>query len=78
MPAAATRCRAALAATIPGCDSVYCGHVGDGNLHLVAWVPGLDGSAQPKQAMDKVVYATLRDYAGSISAEHGIGTTKRL
>ena len=77
MPAAATRCKAALAAARPGCGSVYCGQVGDGNLHLVAWMPGLDGSTQPKQAIDEVEYATVRDFAGSISAEHGIGTTKR-
>ena len=77
MQAAATRCKAVLAAAPPGCDSVDCVQVGDGNLHLVAWVPGLDGSTQPKQAMDEVEYATVRDFAGSISAGHGIGTTKR-
>ena len=73
----ATRCKAALATAIPGCDSVYYGHVGDGNLHLIAWVPGLAAADQPKQVMDDVVYGTVRDFAGSISAEHGIGTTKR-
>ena len=77
MPAAATRCNAALAAARPGCDSVYYGHIGDGNLHLVAWVPGLAAADQPKPLMDDIVYGTVRDFAGSISAEHGIGTTKR-
>ena len=77
MPVAATRCMAALAAARPGFVNVHCGQVGDGNLHLVAWMPGLDGSTQPKQAIDEVEYATVRDFAGSISAEHGIGTTKR-
>jgi len=73
----ATRCKAALATSIPGCDSVYYGHVGDGNLHLVAWVPGLPVEHQPKHAMDEAVYGTVRELAGSISAEHGIGTLKK-
>jgi FAD/FMN-containing dehydrogenase len=73
----ATRCKAALSASIPGCESVYYGHVGDGNLHLVAWVPGLSVEQQPKHAMDEAVYGTVRDLSGSISAEHGIGTLKK-
>jgi FAD/FMN-containing dehydrogenase len=77
MDAFATRCKAALAAQIPGCESVYYGHIGDGNLHLVAWVPGLAVEAQPKHAMDEAVYGTVREFAGSISAEHGIGTVKK-
>jgi FAD/FMN-containing dehydrogenase len=27
--------------------------------------------------MDEAVYGTVRDFKGSISAEHGIGTTKK-
>jgi len=77
MDAFAARCKAALALSIPGCDSVYYGHIGDGNLHLVAWVPGLGVQAQPKHEMDEAVYGTVRDFKGSISAEHGIGTTKK-
>ena len=49
MPVAATRCMAALAAARPGCGSVYCGQVGDGNLHLVAWVPGLTAARNPSR-----------------------------
>jgi len=73
----ATRCKAGLAAGIAGCDSVYYGHIGDGNLHLVAWVPQLKGAAQPKELMDGIVYGTVRDLGGSVSAEHGIGTLKK-
>jgi FAD/FMN-containing dehydrogenase len=77
MDAYVQRCKAALAATIPGCEAVYYGHIGDGNLHLVAWVPGLSIEDQPKEAMDEVIYGCVRDFHGSVSAEHGIGTVKK-
>jgi FAD/FMN-containing dehydrogenase len=71
------RCKAALATGIPGCDSVYYGHIGDGNLHLVSWVPGLRVDQQPKEEMDRIVYCLVREMGGSVSAEHGIGTLKK-
>lgn len=71
------RCKAALASGIPGCDSVYYGHIGDGNLHLVSWVPGLSVDQQPKEEMDQIVYGLVREMGGSVSAEHGIGTLKK-
>jgi len=73
----AARCKAALAARIPGCDSVYYGHIGDGNIHLVAWVPGLGLGLQPKEQMDEVIYGLVREFGGTVSAEHGIGTAKK-
>ena len=73
----ARQCKAALASHIPGCESVYYGHIGDGNLHLVSWVSGLPVESQPKHAMDEVIYGLVRDFGGSISAEHGIGTAKK-
>jgi FAD/FMN-containing dehydrogenase len=75
MDAYAQRCKAALAAH--GCDSVYYGHIGDGNLHLVTWLPGARVEQQPKNAMDEVIYGLVRELRGSVSAEHGIGTTKK-
>jgi FAD/FMN-containing dehydrogenase len=77
MDAFATRCKAALPEGIPGCESVYYGHIGDGNLHLVAWVPGLSLELQPKEAMDEIIYGLVRELGGSVSAEHGIGTMKK-
>ncbi len=71
------QCKAALAERIPGCESVYYGHIGDGNLHLVAWVPGLTVEAQPKAAMDETIYDLVRAFGGTVSAEHGIGTVKK-
>ncbi|MEO7241984.1 MAG: FAD-binding oxidoreductase [Variovorax sp.] len=71
----AERCRQALQAGVPGCESMYYGHVADGNLHLVAWVPG--AAEQPKQAIEEIVYGLVRSFDGSVSAEHGIGTLKK-
>jgi FAD/FMN-containing dehydrogenase len=51
------------------------GHIGDGNLHLFVY-PGSEGEHLHKQSDDDV-YAPLQAIAGSISAEHGIGTEKR-
>ena len=48
------------------------GHIGDGNLHLVA---GLEDSARAEE-LDEIIYSALAG-AGSVSAEHGIGTLKR-
>ncbi len=68
-------CKAELAARIPGCQSVFYGHIGDGNMHLLAWVPG--APEQPEDAVDEVVYGLVRNHHGTVSAEHGIGTLKK-
>src|SRR4029453_6419327 len=68
-------CKAELATRIPGCQSVVYGHIGDGNMHLLAWVPG--AAEQPEDAVDEVVYELVRRHHGTVSAEHGIGTLKR-
>ena len=60
-----------------GVQSIYYGHVGDGNLHLVAWLDGASLTEQPKEAMDAVIYGLVKACGGSISAEHGIGTQKK-
>ena len=77
MDAYARQCKAALAQAIPGCESVYYGHIGDGNLHLVSWVPGLSVEQQPKEEMDAVIYGLVQQFGGTVSAEHGIGTVKK-
>jgi FAD/FMN-containing dehydrogenase len=69
------RCQAALAERVPGCESVFYGHIGDGNVHIVTYLAGV--AEQPKDAVEDVVYGLVRDYAGTVSAEHGIGTLKR-
>ena len=75
MDRAVAACRSRLAAAAPGARAVFYGHIGDGNLHAMAWEPGR--AAPPKDLIDAAVYETVREYGGTVSAEHGIGSTKR-
>ena len=68
-------CRKALETRWPGLLNVYYGHVGDSNLHISVSVPG--AGPEVMHEVDDIVYAALRPFGGSISAEHGIGTLKR-
>lgn len=69
------RCRGALAQAFPGIDSFYYGHIGDGNLHIIVHLPG--AAQQPKDVVNAIVYGLVREFGGTVSAEHGIGTLKR-
>ena len=71
----AASCRAQLSAELPGCRSLFYGHIADGNMHIVAFVPG--ATPQPKERIAAHVYGLVRQYRGTISAEHGIGTSKK-
>jgi len=51
------------------------GHMGDGNLHLIAGVP--DREKATKARLNELIYEPLRALGGSVSAEHGIGIEKR-
>ena len=48
------------------------GHVGDGGVHL-----NVTGLESDDLAIDDTIVEIVADFHGSISAEHGIGTTKR-
>jgi FAD/FMN-containing dehydrogenase len=66
--------------SFPGARPVCFGHIGDGNLHFNISQPvGADKQAFLNQweAMNDVVFALVKKYSGSISAEHGIGRLKR-
>jgi FAD/FMN-containing dehydrogenase len=65
--------RDTLARRWPAATLVVFGHLGDGNLHLVAGV----GDASARHDVEEMVYAPLARRNGSISAEHGIGLQKR-
>lgn len=71
----ADTCRARLTAEIPNALSVYYGHVGDGNIHIVALSRG--AAPQPTDAISAIVYDTVRTFGGTVSAEHGIGLLKK-
>ncbi|MGB5627548.1 MAG: FAD-binding oxidoreductase [Woeseiaceae bacterium] len=49
------------------------GHMADGNLHFFI-APGVEGDYHAES--DACVYEPLREYGGSVSAEHGIGLEK--
>ena len=57
----------------PGGMCIALGHMADGNLHFFV-APGEDGDH--RAASDECVYEPLREYGGSVSAEHGIGLEK--
>jgi FAD/FMN-containing dehydrogenase len=65
---------------IPGSRPVIFGHVGDGNMHFNVSQPIGANSAEFLDRSDEVhavVYEVVGRYNGSISAEHGVGRSKR-
>ncbi|MCB0706348.1 MAG: FAD-binding oxidoreductase [Saprospiraceae bacterium] len=69
-----------LLAEYPALDIVCFGHLGDGNIHINIPRPaGADTAAfkQSCEAISRKVYHLVEAYAGSISAEHGIGLIKK-
>ena len=72
---------AALMQAFPGVRLVNFGHLGDGNLHYNVQAPiGGDATAflrDHEAAVNSIVYNAVDAFAGSISAEHGIGSLKR-
>ncbi len=55
--------------------TVTFGHLGDNNIHIGVMI-GPD-TLDAKSRIEETVYETLREFGGSISAEHGIGQHKR-
>ena len=51
------------------------GHMGDGNLHLM--INCGEGNWDAKELVEKMVYAPLQSIHSSVSAEHGIGLSKK-
>jgi FAD/FMN-containing dehydrogenase len=71
---------ALVAALVPGVRPVPFGHLGDGNIHFNFSVPkGGDGEAFLARwsEISRAVHDLVHEFAGSISAEHGIGVMKR-
>jgi FAD/FMN-containing dehydrogenase len=65
---------------LPGARPISFGHIGDGNIHFNFSAPK-DGDAAAFLArweeVQRIVHDMVCDFAGSISAEHGIGVQKR-
>ncbi len=65
---------------IPGVRMVNFGHLGDGNLHYNVQAPeGSDAAAflrEQEERVNTIVYDSVQEFGGSISAEHGVGSLK--
>jgi D-lactate dehydrogenase (cytochrome) len=75
-----TRASAAVCQRLPGIRPIAFGHVGDGNIHFnLTQPPGMDKAAYLVrwQEFNDIVHGVVRELAGSVSAEHGVGLLKR-
>ena len=64
----------------PDFEIIWFGHIGDGNLHLNILKPDTLAKEEFFERCNKVstwVMETVEKYQGSISAEHGVGLTKK-
>lgn len=64
----------------PDFEICWFGHIGDGNLHLNILKPenlSKDEFFAKCQVVNKYVFEIVKKYDGSISAEHGVGMTKK-
>ena len=64
----------------PDFEVIWFGHIGDGNLHLNILKPenlSKDEFFAKCAIVNQWVFETVQKYNGSISAEHGVGMTKR-
>ena len=71
---------AALERDFPGARVICFGHIGDGNLHYNCFVPGRRGDdpvALAATDVNRTVLDVVQRFAGSFSAEHGVGQAKR-
>jgi FAD/FMN-containing dehydrogenase len=63
--------------TFPRAQICHCGHVGDGNIHVIIVFPNDIGDADAREAAageaNTIVHQESVASGGSISAEHGIG-----
>jgi FAD/FMN-containing dehydrogenase len=80
VPAFLKDAQAAAVAVVAGARPFPFGHLGDGNIHYNVLQPiGADKDDYLKHwdEMNAAVFAVVKKYGGSISAEHGIGVLKR-
>jgi FAD/FMN-containing dehydrogenase len=70
----------AVSAAMPGIRPVPFGHLGDGNLHFNFSQPvGMDGDTflARRPELHAIVHGLVKEFGGSVAAEHGIGRYKR-
>lgn len=64
----------------PTWEVIWFGHIGDGNLHInILRPPGMSKEEFVKECrqVDEMVFQAVKNQQGSISAEHGVGLTKK-
>lgn len=64
----------------PTWEVIWFGHIGDGNLHINILRPsGMTKEDFVKECrkVDLMIFESVQKYKGSISAEHGVGLTKK-
>jgi FAD/FMN-containing dehydrogenase len=82
VPAFLDRVTAALAERFPAARPLFVGHLGDGNIHVLALFPRdhfADRAAfeATAETVNDCVFGVVDAFAGSITAEHGIGRSLR-
>ena len=80
VPAFIEQANAAVSKLIPGCRPLPFGPMGAGNIHYNVTQP--EGADREKflarwDEVNAVVFALVKKFGGSISAEHGVGVMKR-
>ncbi|MCX7282003.1 MAG: FAD-binding oxidoreductase [Alphaproteobacteria bacterium] len=79
IPAFLAKATLAVRAIVPGARPVSFGHLGDGNIHFNFNAPGAGHDPEFLARWDEVqqtVHDIVKEFCGSISAEHGIGVMK--
>lgn len=69
-----------VSARYPDFEIIWFGHIGDGNVHLNILKPeDLDLKTFQEQCgkVSREVFQLVKNYAGSVSAEHGVGLLKK-
>lgn len=69
-----------LTTAYPSLTVVWFGHIGDGNLHINILRPDdmtKEIFVQECRRVDEHIFKTIQKYQGSISAEHGVGLSKK-
>jgi glycolate oxidase subunit GlcD len=64
----------------PQFEAVWFGHIGDGNLHINILKPKdmtSDKFLGECKRVDEIMFAMIEKFHGSVSAEHGVGLTKK-
>jgi glycolate oxidase subunit GlcD len=80
VPAFLKETDAVLKQNYPDFKVVWFGHIGDGNMHINILKPeGLDRETFLKRCKgaDSLLFTVIQKLGGSVSAEHGVGLTKK-